>query len=328
MQRRQFITLVGGTAATWPLAARAQQGDGLRYITVWLGRPNDAEGQRLAAAFRDGLRALGWTIGRDVRIDNRWVTSEIDRLSLAKEVIEQNPDLIVAETTPGVEALARVSRTIPIVFVNLSDPIGAGFVASLAHPGGAITGFMSNEPTLGNKWPGLLKEIAPAVERVGFLFNPETASYADAFLRQAEAATQSLGLRLVSLPIHNDPEIERVIADFGSAADSGLIVLPDAFTNAHSTRIIELTLRHRLPAIYAFRIQAAGGGLMSYGSDLADSFRAAASYADHIIRGEKPANLPAQAPTKFSLVVNLKTARALGLSVPTTLLAIADEVIE
>jgi putative ABC transport system substrate-binding protein len=327
MRRRDFITLLGG-AAMWPLAARGQQSDRLRHITIWLGRPNDAEGLRLAGAFRDALRALGWAIGRDVRIDNRWVTSEIDRLSLAKEVIEQNPDVIVAETTPAVDALSHLSKTIPIVFVNLSDPIGGGFVASLAHPGGAITGFMSNEPTLGSKWPGLLKEVAPAVGRIGFLFNPDAAPYAEAFLRQAEAATHSLDLRLDSLPVHNNPEMERAIVDLGSAAGCGLIVLPDAFTNAHSERIIELTLQRGLPAIYAFRVQAAGGGLISYGTDLADSFRGAASYVDRIMRGEKPANLPVQAPTKFSLVINLSTARVLGLSVPPNLLAIADEVIE
>jgi len=328
MLRRDFFTLLGSVAAAWPIAARAQQRGRLRQIPVWLARSNDAEGLRLATAFRDAIRALGWASGGDVRIDNRWVTSEIDRLSLAKELIEQNPDLIVAESTPAVDALSSVSSTIPIVFVNVSDPIGRGFAASLAHPGGTITGFISNEPTLGNKWPGLLKEIAPAVERMGFLFNPDTASYAESFLREAEGAAHSLGLSLVPLPIHSDPEMEHALAELGSAAGSGLIVLPDAFTNTHSARIIELTRQNRLPAIYGFRVETAAGGLMSYGTDLADSFRGAASYADRIIRGEKPANLPVQAPTKFSLVVNLKTAKALGLTVPPTMLALADEVIE
>ena len=327
IRRRDFITLIGGAAAAWPLAARAQQGE-RRQVTIWMGRPNDVEGLRLAAAFRDAFQTLGWTNGRNVRIDYRWVTSDIDRLSLAKEVVEQQPDVIVVETTPAVAALSRVNSTIPIVFVNVSDPIGGGFVGSLAHPGGIITGFISNEPTLGSKWPGLLKEIAPAVERLGFLFNPDTAPYAEPFLRQAEAGAVSLGLKLTASPIHNDPEIERTVIKLTSVPGGGLIVLPEAFTNTHSARIIELTAQHRLPTIYTYRFQVAGGGLMSYGTDLAESFRAAASYVHRIIRGENPANLPVQTPIKFSLVINLKTAKALGLDVPPTLLARADEVIE
>jgi putative tryptophan/tyrosine transport system substrate-binding protein len=327
MRRRNFITLLGGAAAMWPIAASAQQGD-RRQITIWMGRPNDAEGLRLATAFREAFQALGWINGRNVRIDYRWVTSDIDRLSLAKEVVEQQPDVIVAETTAAVAALSRVNSTIPIVFVNVSDPVGGGFVGSLARPGGVITGFISNEPTLGSKWPGLLKEIAPVVERLGFLFNPDTAPYAEPFLRQAEAGAVSLGLKLSASPIHNDPEIERTIITLTSAPGGGLIVLPEAFTNTHSARIIELTAQHRLPTIYTYRFQAAAGGLISYGIDLAESFRTAASYVHRIIRGEKPANLPVQAPTKFSLVINLRTAKALGLDVPPTLLARADEVIE
>jgi putative tryptophan/tyrosine transport system substrate-binding protein len=324
--RREFITLLGGAAA-WPVAARGQEGV-RRQVTIWMGRPNDAEGLRLAVAFREAFQALGWTNGRNVRIDYRWVTSDIDRLGLAKEVAEQQPDVIVAETTPAVAALSRVNSTIPIVFVNVSDPIGGGFVGSLGRPGGVITGFISNEPTLGSKWPGLLKEIAPAVERLGFLFNPDTAPYADLFLRQAEAAAVSLGLKLSASPIHNDSEIEHTIITLTSTPGGGLIVLPEAFTNTHSARIIELTAQHRLPTIYTFRFQAAAGGLISYGTNLAESFRAAASYVHRIIRGEKPANLPVQTPTKFETVLNLKTAKALGLTVPETLLARADEVIE
>jgi putative ABC transport system substrate-binding protein len=327
MGRREFVALLGGAAGGWPLGARAQQGD-RRQITIWMGRPNDAEGLRLATAFREAFQALGWINGRNVRIDYRWVTSDIDRLSLAKEVVEQQPDVIVAETTAAVAALSRVNSTIPIVFANVSDPIGGGFVRSLARPGGVITGFISNEPTLGSKWPGLLKEIAPEIERLGFLFNPDTAPYAEPFLRQAEAGAVSLGLKLSASPIHNDPEIERTIITLTSTPGGGLIVLPEAFTNTHSARIIELTAQHRLPTIYTYRFQAAAGGLISYGTDLAESFRVAASYVHRIIRGEKPANLPVQAPTKFSLVINLKTAKALGLTVPPTLVARADEVIE
>jgi putative tryptophan/tyrosine transport system substrate-binding protein len=330
MKRRELIALLGGGAAcsvSWPLAALAQQGD-RRQITIWMGRPNDAEGRRLAAAFREALQALGWINGRNVRMDYRWVTTDIDRSSLAMEIVEQRPDVIVAETTPAVAALSRATSTIPIVFVNVSDPVGAGFVGSLARPGGTITGFISNEPTLGSKWPGLLKEIAPAIAKLGFLFNPDTASYAEPFLRQAEAAALASGLQVTPTPIRRDPEIERAVAGLASTPGGGLIVMPDAFTNTHSARIIELTAQHRLPAIYAFRFQAAGGGLIAYGVDPADSLRSAASYVDRILRGEKPANLPVQVPTKFSLVVNLKTAKALGLSAPDKLLALADEVIE
>jgi putative tryptophan/tyrosine transport system substrate-binding protein len=252
----------------------------------------------------------------------------MDRLSLAKDVVEQHPDVIVVETTPAVAALARVSGKIPIVFVNVSDPVGAGFVQSLAQPGGTITGFISNEPTIGGKWPEFLKETAPSVAQIGFMFNPDTATYAEPFLRQAEAAAARLGVKLAASPIHSDVEIERTIAELGSVQSGGLVVLPDPVTNTHSALIIKLAAQYRVPTIYAWQFQALGGGLMSYGTDIADSFRAAASYADRIIRGEAVTSLPVQAPTKFYLVINLKTANALGLSVPSTLLATADQVIE
>jgi putative tryptophan/tyrosine transport system substrate-binding protein len=326
LKRREFITLLVG-AVTWPLAAPAQPVE-RRQITIWIARANDAEGRRLGSAFRDALHVLGWTNGRNVRIDYRWVTSEIDRPSLAEKIVDQRPDVIVAETTPAIAALARATSTIPIVFVNVSDPIGSGFVASLARPGGTITGFISNEPTLGSKWPGLLKDIAPAVQRMGFLFNPDTASYAEPFLNQAKTAALISALQITPIPVRSDPEIERTMATLASAPGGGLIVMPDAFTNTHSARIIELSAEHRLPAIYAYRFQAAGGGLIAYGVDLADSLRSAASYVDRILRDEKPVNLPVQVPTKFSLVINLKTAKALSLGVPDKMLALADEVIE
>jgi putative tryptophan/tyrosine transport system substrate-binding protein len=328
IRRREFITLVGSAAAAWPLAARGQQSGRLLQITVWMAHANDAEGLRHAAALRQALKGLGWTNGRNVRIDYRWVTGEIDRVSLATEIVEQQPDVILVESTAGVVALSRASSTIPIVFVNVGDPIGGGFVASLAQPGGNITGFLSTEPTLGGKWPELLKEIAPAVERIGLLFNPDTAPYAEPFLRQAEAAAASLGIRLTASRFQNDFEIERAIAELGSASGGGLIVLPDPLTNTRSTLIIGLAAKHRVPAIYAWRFHAFGGGLISYGIDLAELFRASASYLDRILRGEKPGSLPVQAPTKFSLVINLKTARALGLEIQPTLLARADEAIE
>jgi len=327
IRRRQFITLLGGAAAAWPLAARAQQPGRTRQITVWMGRGNDAEGLRNGSAFRQELQALGWADGRNLRTDYRWVTGDIDRMRLAKDVVDQ-PDVIVVETTPGVAALSRESRTIPMIFVNVSDPVGSGFVANLARPGGNITGFMSNEPTLGGKWPELLKEIAPGVARVGFLFNPDTAPYAEAFLRQAENAARSLGMELTASHARNDVEIDHALATLASNPGGGLIVLPETTTNTRSQFIIAMAARYRLPAIYAYPYQASGGGLISYGVDLADLFRGAATYVDRILRGEKPADLPVQAPAKFRLVVNLKTANALGLTVPTATLLRADEVIE
>jgi putative tryptophan/tyrosine transport system substrate-binding protein len=327
IERRKFLATLGGAAA-WPLAATAQQAGRTRQITVWMGRGNDAEGLRNGSAFRQGLQALGWTDGRNVRTDYRWVTGDIDRVRLAKEVVEQQPDVIVVETTPGVAALSRESRIIPMIFVNVSDPVGSGFVASLARPGGNVTGFMSNEPTLGGKWPELLKEIAPTVARVGFLFNPDTAPYAEAFLHQAENAARSLGMELTASRARNDVEIDQALATLASNPGGGLIVLPETTTNTRSQFIIAMAARYRLPAIYAYPYQATGGGLISYGVDLADLFRGAATYVDRILRGEKPDDLPVQAPAKFRLVVNLKTANALGLTVPTATLLRADEVIE
>jgi putative tryptophan/tyrosine transport system substrate-binding protein len=308
LRRRQFITLLGGAAAALPLAARAQQPVRMRAIAIWMGRPNDAEGERHAAAFREALQTFGWIVGRNIRADYRWVTGDIDRTRMAKEIVEQQPDVIVVETTVGVEAPARESRTIPMIFVNVSDPIGSGFVANLAHPGGNITGFMSNEPTLGGKWPELLKEIAPAVARVGFLFNPDTAPYAEPFLRHAQSAARLLGMEVAAARIRNDAEIEQAIAGVANNQGGGLIVLPESTTNARFEVIIAMAARHRVPAIYAYRYQAIAGGLISYGVDISDLFRGAAAYVDRIFRGEKPHDLPVQAPTKFQLVVNLKTA--------------------
>jgi putative ABC transport system substrate-binding protein len=327
MRRRNFIALLGVAAASWPRAAHAQPVR-MREIAIWMGRPNDAEGQRHAAAFREALQTVGWTVGRNIRTDYRWVTGDIDRTRMAKEIVEQQPDVIVVETTVGVEALARESRTIPMIFVNVSDPIGSGFVANLAHPGGNITGFMSNEPTLGGKWPELLKEIAPAVAQVGFLFNPDTAPYAEPFLHHAQSAARLLGMEVAAARVRNDAEIEQAIAGIGNNPDGGLIVLPETTTNARFEVIIAAAARHRVPAIYAFRYQAVAGGLISYGVDIADLFRGAAAYVDRILRGEKPFDLPVQAPTRFRLVVNLKTAKALGLTLPTATLLRADEVIE
>jgi putative ABC transport system substrate-binding protein len=327
IRRREFITLLGG-AATMPIDAWAQQPGRMRRVTVWVARANDGEGLRLASAFRQELQARGWADGRNIRTDYRWVTRDIDRVQLAKEIVEQQSDVIVVESTPGVAAVTSQSRTVPVIFVSVSDPIGSGFVASLARPGGSITGFMSNEPTLASKWVELLKEIAFGVQRLGFLFNPDTAPYAEAFLHEAETAGFSLGVKVIASPVHNDSEIERTMAELASQPTGGLIVLPEATTNAGTDFIIMMAARYRLPAIYAFRYQAVAGGLVSYGVDLATLFRGAAIYVDRILRGEKPADLPVQAPTRFELIINLKTARALGLSVSADMRSIADEVIE
>jgi putative tryptophan/tyrosine transport system substrate-binding protein len=327
VRRRKFIALVGG-AFVCPLAARAQPSGRVPRITIWMGRTNDAVGERLAAAFRQGLQILGWAEGGKIQTDYRWVTGDIDRAALARAIVGQQPDVIVVETTAGLAALSSENRTIPMVFVNVSDPVGGGFVATLARPGGTNTGFTSNEPTLGSKWTELIKEIAPGVRRVGLLFNPDTAPYAKAFLRLAEPAARSIGLELIASRARNDAEFESAIATLGGQPGGGLIVLPEATTNARSALIIALAARHRLPAIYAYRFQVLGGGLISYGVDLADSFRAAASYVVRIVTGEKPAVLPVQAPTRFVLVVNYKTAQVLNLTVPTSILLRADEVVE
>ena len=325
MNRRDLIALLGGAAA-WPVAARAQKGERLRRIGLLLV---DAPAERgLAMEFRRWLEALGWAVGRNVRADYRWY-GEVNRVSdAAKETVEQRPEVIVAGGTQAVAALSRESSAIPIVFVNVSDPVGSGFVASLARPGRLITGFTSNEPTLGGKWPELLKEIAPNVRRIGLLFDPGAAPYAEPFLRQAEAAARNMAIELMAARIHDRTEIERTMTALASDSGGGLIVLPDVTTNTASDVIIESAARHRIPAIYAWEFEAVAGGLMSYGMDLQESARGAAVYVDRILRGNMPADLPVQAPTKFKLVLNLGTAKALGIEVPTATLLRADEVIE
>jgi len=329
MKRRTFISLLGGAAAVWPLAARAQQGERMRQIAVLMGSADDTEGRRHLTAFREGLQALGWADGRNLRTDYRWAAGDADRMrSFAKEVVKQRPEVMLIETTPQVAAFMQESRTIPIVFVNVSDPIGSGFVASLAHPGGAVTGFISNEPALGSKWVQVLNDIAPRVRRVGFLFNPSTAPYVGPFFRSAEAAAATYGVELTALPIHDEIEMDDKLGTFGREPAGGLIVMPEIFTTVHHKRIVALANQYRLPTVHAFRFFATSGGLISYGVDIADQFRRAASYVDRILRGEKPGDLPVQAQTRLAMVINLNTAKALGLDVPPTLLIRADEVIE
>jgi len=329
MRRREFITLLGGAAA-WPLAARAQQSEKTRRIGVLNAfAETDPEGQAWDAAFRKRLDELGWIDGRTVKIDTRWGAGSVDRMRLfAKELVRLNPDVLVAATTPATAALQTETHTIPIVFAVVSDPIGSGFVASLAKPGGKITGFINIEASLSGKWLELLRQIAPSVSRAGFLFNPQTASYAQYYLDTFRAAAAVLKIEPIDAPVHSVAEVEAVMTKLGRESDAGVIVMPDTFTVVNRDTIVSLANRDRLPAIYPFRIFAAAGGLLSYGIDLPDLYRGAATYVDRILRGAKPEELPVQLPTKFEMIVNLKTAKAIGLNIPQSLVIAADEVIE
>jgi putative ABC transport system substrate-binding protein len=330
MRRREFITLLCGAAAAWPLTARAQQPDRMRRIGVLMGFPeSDSQAQSFIAAFQNGLQKLGWTDGRNVRIDTRWAAFDAEsKQRFAKELIALQPDLILSHTTPTTAALLQQTRTIPIIFATVTDPIGSGFVASLSRPGGNVTGFTLVEPTMAAKWVELLKEIAPRVNWIAMLFNPATATYADYFLKPFKAAAASFAVAAIAAPAHDTSELESVIAAQAREPNGGLIVMPDSFTDAHRVEITSLVARYGLPAIYAYRFFTERGGLLSYGADLRDNFRRAADYVDRVLKGEKPADLPVQAPTKFELTINLKTAKVLGLSVPPSLLGLADEVIE
>jgi ABC-type uncharacterized transport system substrate-binding protein len=329
IKRREFVRLLVGTAAAWPLAARAQQG--LRRIGVLMGFPeSDSEAQANFAGFREGLQKLGWTEGRNIRIDTRWVTpADADSMQrFAKELVALQPDLILSNTTPTTAALLQQTRTIPIVFATVADPVGSGFVASFPQPGGNATGFVVTEGSLGGKWPELLKEIAPRVARVAMLFNPSTAPYAEIYLNPFKAAAASLGVEAIVAPVRDMTELESVVAAQARDPNGGLIVMPDSFMDARRIEITSLAARYRLPAAYFFRAFAEFGGLLSYGNDLTDNYRRAATYADRILKGAKPSELPVQGPVKFELVINLKTAKALGLDVPAQLQQRADEVIE
>jgi ABC-type uncharacterized transport system substrate-binding protein len=330
MRRREFITILGVAAVAWPIAAGAQP-VGMRGIGVLMGFPeSDREGQAFVAAFRDGLRQLGWIEGRNIRIDRRWATpGDAESFPrLANELVALQPDLILSHSTPTTAALLRQTRGIPIVFAFVSDPLGSGFVASFPRPGGNVTGFIVMEPTISGKWLELLKDIAPRVTRVALLFNPTTAPYAEYYLKPFKAAAASLAVDATAAPVRDTAELKSVVATHAREPKSGLIVLPDSFTDTHRTEITELAARHRLPAVYPFRSFARAGGLLSYGNEQIDNFRRAASYVDRILKGEKPGELPVQAPTKYELVVNLKTAEALGLEVPLLMQQRANEVIE
>jgi putative ABC transport system substrate-binding protein len=329
MRRREFIAGLGGAAAIWPLAARAQQGERVRRIGVLVGgNENDPEMQPRVAPFRQELEKLGWSEGRNIRIETVFAAGKTDQYSrLAKEMIAKQPEAIFAHTTPLVAALRRESRTVPIVFVSVSDPIGSGLVESLARPGGNVTGLMLYEEGITGKWLSMLKEIAPNLARVAVMADPSTMPY-DYYMRSAKARASLLGVEIVPSPVSGAADIERSIESAASAPNGGLVVLPSGTSILHRDLIIVATARHRLPTVYAFRFFVAAGGLMSYGTNLADQSRQAASYIDRILRGANPADLPVQAPTKYETTINLKTAKALGLTVPPGLLVAADEVFE
>jgi putative ABC transport system substrate-binding protein len=329
MKRRDFITLLGGAAA-WPLAARAQQPERIRRIGFLMALPeNDREAQARIAAFRQGLDALGWTEGRNVRIDYRFAVADPPHIQAhVAELVNSAPDVIVGQSTPVTAALKHATRTIPIVIAAVNDPVGQGFVESLARPGGNITGFTFIEFTIVGKWLELLTQMRPGVRRVSLMFNPETAPYYPIYLREFRGGLATLAAEVSEAPVHDEAEIEAAVADLARDSGGGLIVAADPFTNSHRLSIIRLSERHRLPAIYSFREFVAQGGLMSYGPDAVDISRRSAWYVDRILQGENPANLPVQQPTKFQLVINLKTAKAFGLTVPLIMQMTADEVIE
>ena len=330
MRRREFITLIGGATVTWPLATRAQHPERTRRI-VFLHplAENDPEVQARIAAFRQGLEMLGWTENRNIQIEHRFSDSDLARIqAYTAELISSPPDVIVASSTPVIAALKQATRTIPIVFSVVNDPLGQGFVASLARPGGNITGFTFVEFTMVGKWLEMLKEIAPSVRRVVLIFNPQTAPYYSIYLREFRAVPATLVAELTAAPVHDEADVEAAVAALAREPGGGLIAAPDPFINTRRGLIMALANRYRLPAIYGFRRYVTEGALMSYGPDAADIVRRSASYVDRILKGEKPADLPVQEPTKYELAINLKTAKALGLTVPSSLLARADEVIE
>jgi putative tryptophan/tyrosine transport system substrate-binding protein len=331
VKRREFITALG-SAAAWPVVARAQQGERMRRIGVLMGfAENDPEARLWIAKFTQGLTELGWIVGRNLQMDIRWdADSSIDQRQIfAKELVSLQPDVILSSTTPATAALHRETRTIPVVFVIVSDPIGSGLVESLPRPGGNLTGFMFQEPTIAAKMLELLTEIAPGVKRAAIMFNPDTAPYFESYyLPPFEDAARVLKVAPISAPVHNDAEIERFVASLGREPGGGLIGAPDRFIQIRRAPIIAAAARHSIPAIYSYAVHVREGGLLSYGTDYSDEFRRAAPYVDRILRGAKPADLPVQLPVKYVMLLNLKTAKALGIEVPLFFQQRADEVIE
>jgi len=329
VRRRKFIALAGGAVA-WPLAVRAQQANRVRQIGMLISvAESDPVGQRNAAIFRQSLRELGWTEGRNLNIERRWAAGDVVRSrDYAAQLVGLGPDLIVAVGTASVAALKQATRSVPVVFAIVNDPVAQGFIASMAHPGGNITGFSFLEYSMVGKSLEMLKQVVPSLTRVAVMFNPDTYPYYNVFPRSFEGTARMLSLEVKAAPISTPAEIEETIAGLGGQQGSGLLVTPDPFNTVHRNAIMWAAERHRVPASYSYREYVRDGALMSYGADIADIFRRTATYVDRILKGASPADLPAQAPTKFALAINLKTAKALGLQVPPTLLAMSDEVVE
>ena len=330
MQRRQFITLIGGAAASWPLTALAQQGERARRVGVLMAfDERDARAKGWLSRFTQGLSELGWTEGRNLQMEVRWADS-VDRMRMfAKELVELRPDVILSFGTPVTAALQRETRTIPIVFAIVSDPVGEGFVESLSHPGGNITGFHNSEASIGGKWLELLQQIAPGLKRAAMIFNPDTApGHGKYYMPDFETAARSSQVTPIPAAVHSIADLEAVITDLGREPGGGFVATADFFLLNHRAQMIAAAAQNHVPAVYPWREAAAAGGLLSYGPDLEDIVRRAAPYVDRILHGAKPAELPVQLPTKFEMTVNVKTAKALGLTVPTSILLGADEVIE
>ena len=327
--RRELLAALGGAAAAWPLAARAQQPDRIRRVGVLMPlAENDPDAQGNVTAFREALQKLGWTDGRNLRIDYRWGGADSERVrTYATELVGLKPDVMLAASALALQPLQQETRSIPIVFTQISDPLGSGLVASLAHPGGNITGFTPSEFSIHGKLLEMLKEVAPDVTRVAVLLSPEQIPQAGMW-HAIEALAPNFRVQLTAAPVRDAAEIERAVDGFARESNGGLIVLPSGPSIVHRRLIVALAAQRRLPAVYAYRQFVTAGGLISYGIDLADEYRQAASYVDRILRGEKPSDLPVQQPTKFELIINLRTAKAIGLKVPPTLLGLADEVIE
>jgi putative ABC transport system substrate-binding protein len=325
MGRREFISLLGGAATAWPLAARAQQGERVRRIGVLIASvESDPERQKDVKAFQDALQDLGWIDGRNIQIDIRWAPERESMQRSAKDLVALQPHVILAPTTSATQAILQQTRTIPTIFAVSNDPVGSGFVQSFPRPGGNVTGFVNMEPTMASKWLELLKEIAPHVNRVAFLFAP----YLDYYLNPLKAAAPSFGVQAIVAPIGDMSELETAVTAQAREPNGSVIMMPDFFTLSHRAEVTSLAARYRLPAVYPFRQFAQAGGLLSYGNDTTDNYRRAATYVDRVLKGTKPSELPVQAPVKFQLLINLKTAKAIGLTVPPSLLARADEVIE
>jgi putative tryptophan/tyrosine transport system substrate-binding protein len=331
VRRRDFITLLSGTAVAWPLPTRAQQQPtGLRRVGVLISyNKDDQEVQDWLATFHDTLGKLGWTQGQNIKFEYRWAGNDANLLEqAAKELVTLQPDLILSLSSPTTVFVLKQTRTIPVVFVNVVDPVGQGFVASLSHPGGNATGLVNLEPSMAGKWLGLLKQVVPKLTRVAIPFNPVSAPYADLYLNYFRSTAPSFGIEVVPGSVADVAALEAFVAAQGREPNTGIIPMPSAFSSGHSTELGAMMARYRLPAVYPVRSFAVAGGLMAYGNDVADNYRRAAVLVDRILKGEKPSELPVQFPVKFELVINLKTAKALDLQVPAQLLATADDVIE